>query len=115
MNIAAVRESRVTFATGCFPKALAFPCLHRRWRRVHPSFQVIASVQTLGRRGSGAARLRQYASYGGVVIVDEVSRRFCVQALLMGVFRWRNLTAFAFVFVGVMSSALLHTTYNEFL
>lgn len=76
MNIAAVRESRVTFATGCFPKALAFPCLHRRWRRVHPSFQVIASVQTLGRRGSGAARLRQYASYGGVVIVDEVSRRF---------------------------------------
>lgn len=27
----------------------------------------------MGRRGSGAARLRKYASYGGVVIVDEVS------------------------------------------
>ena len=37
------------------------------------TFQVVASVQTLGRRGSGAARLRQYASYGGVIIVDEVS------------------------------------------
>ncbi|CAM9553539.1 unnamed protein product, partial [Hapterophycus canaliculatus] len=32
---------------------------------------VVASVQTLGRRGSGAARLRKYADYGGVVVVDE--------------------------------------------
>eukprot|EP00752_Nemacystus_decipiens_P011421 g10142.t1 len=32
---------------------------------------VVASVQTLGRRGSGAARLRQYADYGGVIVVDE--------------------------------------------
>ncbi|CAM9783647.1 unnamed protein product [Pylaiella littoralis] len=32
---------------------------------------VVASVQTLGRRGSGATRLRKYAAYGGVVVVDE--------------------------------------------
>lgn len=36
--------------------------------------KVIASVQTLGRRGSGAARLRKFANYGGVVVVDEVSQ-----------------------------------------
>lgn len=29
-------------------------------------------MQTLGRRGSGAARLRKYSNYGGVVVVDEV-------------------------------------------
>ncbi|CAM9244149.1 unnamed protein product [Ectocarpus sp. 8 AP-2014] len=32
---------------------------------------VVASVQTLGRRGSGAARLRNFADYAGVVVVDE--------------------------------------------
>ncbi|CBN79982.1 conserved unknown protein [Ectocarpus siliculosus] len=32
---------------------------------------VVASVQTLGRRGSGAARLQNFADYAGVVVVDE--------------------------------------------
>eukprot|EP00903_Cladosiphon_okamuranus_P009024 g8630.t2 len=32
---------------------------------------VVASVQTLGRHGSGATRLRKYTNYGGVVVVDE--------------------------------------------
>lgn len=46
--------------------------------------QVVSSVQTLGRRGSGSSRLRKYANYAGVVIVDEVTH---TSALLRGPFR----------------------------
>lgn len=43
------------------------------FRSVGLAVQVVASVQTLGRKGTGSARLRKYHDYGGVVIVDEVS------------------------------------------